>query len=331
MRRMFVFFILSAVTCMVTSFNKPLNNNKPPKLRTIIIDPGHGGFDPGTHGLISKEKDVALEISLKLGEALKKEFPDLKIVFTRTTDEMVGGGETIGEGLRNRAAIANKAKGDLFICIHANSNGKPPGGYYAKRVIGHRKKMEYVGKGKKRHKKLVNAPIYESYWVKNEVVGTASYIWKADRAGFKSQAINEKDEGSAVEGGGGDEINDSTTAAVEFDMTSPEAQIRAQLYEKMFFNNSAFFGQLVQEEFQKAGRETEGVLQRDKGIQVLQATGMPSVLIETGFLTNKEEEEYLNSEKGQAEVVQNIVDAFRRYRDAIEGGSSVNQQSSGGR
>jgi len=60
----------------------------------------------------------------------------------------------------------------------------------------------------------------------------------------------------------------------------------------------------VQEEFTKSGRENEGVLQRDKGIQVLQATGMPSVLIETGFLTNKEEEEYLNSEKGQDEVVQ---------------------------
>lgn len=321
MRKMFGFLILSAVSCLITSFNKPLNNHKPPKIRTIIIDPGHGGFDPGTHGLISKEKDIALEISLKLGEAVKKEFPDIKVVFTRTTDEMVGGGTTIGEGLRNRAAIANKAKGDLFICIHANSNGKPPGGYYEKRVIGHRKKMEYVGKGKKRRKKLVNAPIYESYWKKNEVVGTASYIWKADRAGFKGQAINEKDEG-----GEGDEINDST--AVEFDMTSPEAQIRAQLYEKMFFNNSALFGSYVQDEFSKAGRETEGVLQRDKGIQVLQATGMPSVLIETGFLTNKEEEEYLNSDKGQEEVVQNIIDAFRRYKDALENGSSVNSQGS---
>jgi len=326
MRKMFVFFILSAVSCMITSFNKPLNNHKPPKIRTIIIDPGHGGFDPGTHGLISKEKDVALEISLKLGEAVKKEFPDIKIVFTRTTDEMVGGGTTIGEGLRNRAAIANKAKGDLFICIHANSNGKPAGGYYAKRVIGYRKKMEYVGKGKKRHKKLVNAPIYESYWMKNEVVGTASYIWKADRAGFKGQAINEKDEG----GPGDDEINDSTNVTEEFDMTSPEAQIRAQLYEKMFFNNSALFATYVQDEFDKTGRRNEGVLQRDKGIQVLQATGMPSVLIETGYLTNKEEEEYLNSEKGQAEVVENILDAFRKYRDSLES-SSVNSNANGGR
>ena len=324
MRKMFGFFILSAVSCLITSFNKPSETRKPPKIRTIIIDPGHGGFDPGTHGLISKEKDVALEISLKLGEAIKNEFPDIKIVFTRTTDEMVGGGTTISEGLRNRAAIANKSKGDLFICIHANSSGKPAGGYYAKRIIGYRKRMEYVGRGKKKHKKLVNAPIYESYWMKNTRVGTASYVWKADRSGFKGDAINQTDEG-------GEDIEDSTgTGAVAFDMESPEARIRAQLYEKKFFNNSALFASFVQEEFTKSGRENEGVLQRDKGIQVLQATGMPSVLIETGFLTNKEEEEYLNSEKGQDEVVQNIIDALKRYKDALEN-NITNTQGNGGK
>jgi len=324
MRKMFVFFVISAVTCLITSFNESHGNQKPPKLRTIIIDPGHGGFDNGTHGLISKEKDVALEISLKLGEEVKKEFPDIKIVFTRTTDEMVGGGTTVGEGLRNRAAIANKSKGDLFISIHGNSNGKPAGGYYAKRVIGHKKKMEYVGRGKRKRKKLVTVPIYESYWMKNARAGTASYIWKADRSGFKGDAINQTDEG-------GEEIEDSTgTGVIVFDMESPEAKIRAQLYEKRFFNNSALFASYVQEEFQKSGRQNDGVLQRDKGIQVLQATGMPSVLIETGFLTNKEEEEYLNSDKGQNEIVQNIIDALKRYKDALEN-NATNTPGNGGK
>ncbi|HEV7424498.1 MAG TPA: N-acetylmuramoyl-L-alanine amidase, partial [Candidatus Paceibacterota bacterium] len=101
--------------------------------------------------------------------------------------------------------------------------------------------------------------------------------------------------------------------------------------EKMFFNNSALFASYVQDEFQKSGRESEGVLQRDKGIQVLQATGMPSVLIETGFLTNKEEEEYLNSEKGQSEVVQNILDALKRYRESLESSSVNNGASNGGK
>ncbi|HTS42867.1 MAG TPA: N-acetylmuramoyl-L-alanine amidase [Puia sp.] len=313
LRGTFVFVILFVVACPISSFNNFPETQKPPKLRTIIIDPGHGGFDPGTHGLISKEKDVALDISLKLGEAISKEFSDVKIVYTRTTDEMVGGGTTIGEGLRNRAAIANKSKGDLFICIHCNSNGHPAGGYYAKRVIGYKKKWEYVGKGKKKKKKLVNAPIYESYWVINTKTGTATYIWKADRSGPKGEAIKDTEEG-------GDDITDSADAI--FDMSSPEAKMRAQLYEKKFFTNSFLFASLVQEEFQKSGRENDGVLQRDKGIQVLQATGMPSVLIETGFLTNKEEEEYLNSDKGQDEVVQNIIDALKRYKDALENTSA---------
>jgi N-acetylmuramoyl-L-alanine amidase len=82
---------------------------------------------------------------------------------------------------------------------------------------------------------------------------------------------------------------------------------------------SAIFASRVNDEFQKSGRKTLGVQQRDKGIQVLQATGMPSVLIETGYLTNKEEEEYLNSDAGQDEVVQDIIDALKRYKLQIEG------------
>ena len=163
----------------------------------------------------------------------------------------------------------------------------------------------------KRKGKTINSPIYEAYWGKNTHVGTESYIWKVDRSGHKADAINETDdEGSA-------DIEDSTNAGI-FDMTTPEAKIRAQLYEKKFFDNSFLFASLVEDEFKKTGRESWGVKQRDKGIQVLQATGMPSVLIETGFLTNKEEEEYLNSDKGQDEVVEDIMNALRRYKDQIE-------------
>ena len=315
MKSRFVFFILSAVICLTTSFNNHPAYQKPPKIRTIIIDPGHGGADHGTHGLISVEKDITLDISLKLGKAIQQEFPDMKIVYTRTSDVLPGGGDDYRPALHVRADIANKAKGDLFICIHCNSNGKPAGGYYAKRVIGYKKRMEYVGRGKKKRKKLVNAPVYESYWMTNTKTGTASYIWKADRSGFKGEAINQAEEG-------GEDIEDST--GVTFDMTSPEAKIRTLLYEKKFFSNSALFASMVQDEFEKSGRVNDGVLQRDKGIQVLQATGMPSVLIETGFLTNKEEEEYLNSDKGQDEVVQNILDALKKYKDTLENNTNNN-------
>ena len=71
--------------------------------------------------------------------------------------------------------------------------------------------------------------------------------------------------------------------------------------------------------------QADKVMVLNNGIKVfryLQATGMPSVLIEVGFLSNKEEEEYLNSDKGQDEVVQNIIDALERYKNQVEGGAS---------
>ncbi|HEY4153865.1 MAG TPA: N-acetylmuramoyl-L-alanine amidase [Puia sp.] len=282
------------------------------KIRTLIIDPGHGGLYPGCRGLISTEKDVTLDVSLKLGEAIRKNFPNIKVVFTRTTDACVDNATNLHDDLHARAQIANQAKGDLFISIHCNSTRQPAGGYYEKRVIGHKKKLQYVGRGKKRRKRWVNAPIYKSYWVKNMRVGTETYIWKADRNEKKGDAINERDEG-------GEDVTDSSTDESSFDLTSPEARMRAQLYEKKFFDNSALFASLVEQSFASAGRQSYGVKQRDVGIQVLQATGMPSVLIEIGFLSNKEEEEYLNSNSGQDEVVQNIVDALKRYKDQLEG------------
>ena len=84
----------------------------------------------------------------------------------------------------------------------------------------------------------------------------------------------------------------------------------------------------------KEGRFSRGVKQRnDKGIWVLQATGMPSVLVETGFISDKDEEEYLDSEKGQTEIVQNITDALANYiaskekAPASNGGKSPDTKS----
>src|SRR5580692_6434220 len=123
-------------------------------IRTIIIDPGHGGFDHGTAGLISLEKNVALAIALKLGADINEAFPDIKIVYTRTTDVMPGVGvdlpsgytyhSGIAAGLNYRADLANRSKGDLFICIHCDNDGHPAGPYTAHRIIGHK----YVGKGR---------------------------------------------------------------------------------------------------------------------------------------------------------------------------------------
>jgi N-acetylmuramoyl-L-alanine amidase len=283
-----------------------------PVLGTIIIDPGHGGIDPGAHGQFSTEAAVALSISLKLGEALAKELPESKLVFTRTTDELPGGLRNIREALMYRADMANQAKGDLFIAIHCNATGARAGGWYAKRIVGHRNKTVYVGRGSKRRKKTIREPIYESYYVKNNEHGTETYIWAADRTGYKGEAIQSTGET-------GENVEDSTN---ELDLNSPEAMIRAQLYEKKYFGKSLTLATMVEDEFVKQGRFSRGVKQRnEKGIWVLQATGMPSILVETGFITQTEEEEYINSEKGQEEIVAAIVSAIKRYKAALEGNS----------
>ncbi len=82
-------------------------------IKTIVIDAGHGGKDPGCHGAKYKEKDIALAVALKFGKYIEENMKDVKVVYTRKTD--------IFPSLQERANIANKAKADLFISIHCNS------------------------------------------------------------------------------------------------------------------------------------------------------------------------------------------------------------------
>ena len=83
----------------------------------VVIDPGHGGKDPGAVSKGIQEKDVVLGIGLKLGKYINENFPDVKVVFTRNTDVFVP--------LIDRSRIANKNKADLFISLHANTCGTP--------------------------------------------------------------------------------------------------------------------------------------------------------------------------------------------------------------
>jgi len=83
-------------------------------LKTVVIDAGHGGKDPGALGKITREKDIVLNISLKLGGYIQKYFPDVKVIYTRKTDIFIP--------LNRRSEIANQNKADLFISIHANAN-----------------------------------------------------------------------------------------------------------------------------------------------------------------------------------------------------------------
>jgi N-acetylmuramoyl-L-alanine amidase len=84
------------------------------KLRKVVINAGHGGKDPGTHGKFSKEKDVVLKVALELETLIKKHLPEVEVILTRRSDKFME--------LHDIASVSNKSGADLFISIHCNSN-----------------------------------------------------------------------------------------------------------------------------------------------------------------------------------------------------------------
>ena len=104
-----IIFLLAILNCFFI-FSQ---DNSASTIKTVVIDAGHGGKDPGCHGESALEKQVCLSMALKLGEAIKSKYPNVNVIFTRDKDVFVE--------LDDRAKIANKNKADLFICIHANS------------------------------------------------------------------------------------------------------------------------------------------------------------------------------------------------------------------
>jgi N-acetylmuramoyl-L-alanine amidase len=99
----------------------------------------------------------------------------------------------------------------------------------------------------------------------------------------------------------------------------PTRLMMASLLTQQYFQRAASLALTIEEEFQKAGRLSREAKQRDqKGIWVLQAVAMPAVLIETGFISNPEDEEYLNSETGQNEICEVITKSLIRYKFSLE-------------
>lgn len=269
-------------------------NTVKPGIKTIIIDAGHGGHDPGAHGDYSTEKKVCLAIALKLGQQLEEEFPDIKIYYTRTKDTY--------PAIKARADFANSKKGDLFISIHANAAPR----IRHSKFIGYKTQVYYTRKGKKRIKHTRRVKKYKVTYTDNPSRGTETYIWAADRSKIKGDFVTERM---------AEEVNDSTEYAP--DINDPEFKAKSLLWTKKYFTKSYLLANLVQEEMAKNGRLNRGVKQRnEKGIWVLQATAMPSILVETGYITHSADEAYLNSKKGQEEMASAIVNAVKRYRAA---------------
>lgn len=313
--------LLCIAICMANSFFFTCaiaqNGTRKP-IQTIIIDPGHGGMDPGARGMFSSEANVSLQVSMKLGDAISKAFPDIKIIYTRTTDILPGNSSTIDAGLKYRANLANESNGDLFIAVHCNSAGRAPGGWYGKRVSHYTTATKKVKVKKKWVTKTVRVPVYETYWIENKAHGTETYVWAVNKNDSKINSVAK----TAEEYYG--EIDSTSTVAMP-DPSDPVDKARMLIYAQNFFRKSLNLADLVESGFASNGRVSRGVKQRnDKGIWVLQATGMPSVLIEIGFISNKEEEEYINSEKGQDEIVSNILAAFRIYKEKLDQKTSNN-------
>ncbi|MGC4023501.1 MAG: N-acetylmuramoyl-L-alanine amidase [Cyclobacteriaceae bacterium] len=230
------------------------------KVATVVIDPGHGGRDPGTSGKNTKEKDIALSISLKFGAYIEKNMPDVKVIYIRKDDRYVA--------LEERPEIANRAKADLFICIHANS--------------------------------LPGAPAY----------GTETYVMGLHKdKGNLEVAMREN---SVIM------MDENYKERYEgFDPNSAESYIMFSLSQSAYQESSLRFAQKIEQEFKtKVGRHSRGVKQA--GFWVLWKTSMPSVLIETGFLSNAKEEGYLDSNEGQDKIAQGIYRAFKEYKTEIE-------------
>ncbi|KIA91446.1 N-acetylmuramoyl-L-alanine amidase [Pedobacter kyungheensis] len=231
------------------------------KIKTIVIDPGHGGRKPGASGSYSKEKDISLKVALKLGELLKDELPEIKIIYTRKTD--------IDVDLYRRAEIANDANADLFISIHCNS--MPPGNKHIKGV-------ETLVAGSHRLKEQ-DAAIRENADIKLE----KNYKTKYDG----------------------------------YDPSNPASFILFSLLKNTFRDKSIKFAKLIQNSYiSRDERLSRGV--KEQGVLVLQRCGMPAVLTEVGFISNSEEEKYINSAKGQSEIASSIVAAIKTYKKNIE-------------
>ena len=308
MKKLWIAFTL--LTLNWTTADLHAQQGKKP-IRIIIIDPGHGGLDPGAPGMKSTEAQVALEVSLKLGDTIAKAWPDVKLIFTRTTDVLPGNKPNKDAALKYRADLANESAGDLFIAVHCNSAGHKPGGWYERRVVNKIPRTKTVKKGKKTYKKTYYEYEYENVWVPNKAKGTETYVWAMNKNDDKIRSVNKTTDYTG-------EI-DSTSTLTLPDPSDPSEKARMLIYAQNYFRKSLNLADLVQQEFTAAGRVNRGVKQRnDKGIWVLQATGMPSILIEIGFISNQEEEEYMNSAAGQAEIVANIFNAIKTYKEKLE-------------
>jgi N-acetylmuramoyl-L-alanine amidase len=310
LKKILLIATLIPFSAVLTSFTPKKENQQ--VLKTIIIDAGHGRMENGGHngakGSFSYEDEICLAVAKKLVAKLKADYPGVKIIETRPSEDIVS--------LRERANIANQNRGELFISIHVNA--MPP--IQKKEFAGYKTEVYYTGKGKKKKKHTRKVAQYRYYTVPNtRTKGTETYIWGAHKAEDKEVAVRENAPMLAEE--------NYKEKYGDIDPNSPEFIALSLVKTKQFSQRSAMLSYMVEEEFTKVGRISGGPKQRQVGIWVLQATAMPSILVETGFITNPDEERYLNSNEGQTELASCITKAVGSYMKWLEKKQSSNGAS----
>ncbi len=196
----------------------------------------------------------------------------------------------------------------FFISIHCNSAPK------TRHVTGY--KTVYRKKGKR--KVAVKQPIYS--YSASTAQGTETYVWATSKNNAKMESL--KASSVMVLDANSEEAKEVMDAA------DPETFIMLNTLRNAFFDQSLRLSTMVEDEFTKVGRISRGARQRnEKGIWVLQATAMPSVLVELGFISNPDEEEYLNSASGQQETAQCIYKAVKRYKEDLERFGNFRQEA----
>ena len=245
------------------------------KQYTVVLDAGHGGKDPGAVGRFSNEKDLNLALVLKMGELINAQYPDVKVIYTRSTDVFIP--------LQERANIANKANADLFISIHTNSSDKK-----------------------------------EPRGVETFILGTERMEANLDVAMRENAVIKLE--------------SDYKTTYAGFDPNSIDSYIMFELMQNSYMEQSLLFAEQVQQRFVgHLNREDRGV--RQAAFWVLLKTACPSILFEMGFISNPEEERFLNQPASIAQMANALVNAFGAYthRVAVRSEGVKELKSEGGK
>lgn len=267
-----------------TSVYSHANNvcDTPYRIKTIVVDAGHGGTDGATKGVFSREKDISLQVALRLGKAIEENLKDVKVVYTRTTDVFIP--------LYERIGIANRNKADIFISIHCNSMP------IKKVVSGYRKDS----RGRK-------IPIYKTVQ-STSTRGTETFVSGFGRLDEQDVVMREN-ESILLE-------KDYKDNYDGYDPKDPESIILLSLMKNAFREQSIKLASFMQDEYIQSGRIDRGV--KEQSLAVLARAGMPAVLTEIGFVSNPEEEEYMNSDSGQNEIVANLLKAIQTYKKQAE-------------